>query len=259
MKLQKSLILTALLFASSISQAAVLYDIDFSAPLNSAGQPITIDSSINTPSGVTFGSIEMQEAFAGADANWAVFNTSCDSSEQLFLDLPANSQSIYLSLSIYAKDLVDSDNSFRIHVDSEAYGARSISMHAGLDLWRFFNEGFSTSLGEINDDTVYQLSIHADSNSNTYSATLNGSEVLSTSFGSDSYITKIRIGLSQWTGTPSNCANSNIGITNIKVYESPEDLLPPVVEEVETGSNSPLLLSFLFLLTTLRRPFKRKV
>lgn len=255
--MKASLLTTAAIATTLISSpalSAILFDVDFSEPLHTDGQPITIDSSINTPSSQTFGSTDMIVGYAGLAGNWAIFNQSgCTPYDQVGFDLPPGLTEVYFEADIYPQNLSPSDNTFSIFTDSTGYGARSTSFH-GLGSLQVFNWG-STNLGSFSNDQLYHLKIHASATYDSFTVEFNGAELYTSTLGSTD-ITSFRLSMSPWTGGATNCTSPVAAVSNILIYEAPADLLPtptpepaptpaPEPEETQIGSFSIMLL-FLF-------------
>ncbi|MES2820245.1 MAG: hypothetical protein V4812_14805 [Pseudomonadota bacterium] len=232
MKLKHWLPCLSLCSFISMAEAAVLFDVDFASPLNTSGQPITIDASNKTPTAIHFGSPVMQSNYAGLPGNWAIFNTpSCGPYEQIRFNLPANTKKAYLSYDIYSESLNNSDNNFSVHIDSTDYGARSLDFHGSLNQMYVFNFG-SSFLGSFVDLQKYHIDIVADAAANSLTVSVDGVQKHARAFGSTD-IKSIRMNLSPWTGAASICNRTNVAISNIKIYENPEDLTQtPVVNPI---------------------------
>jgi hypothetical protein len=241
-------VLTALISSPALS--AILYDVNFSEPLNTDGQAITIDSSINTPSSQLSGSTNMSVGYAGLAGNWAIFNqSSCSPYDQVMFDLPPGLTEVYFEADVYPQSLSLSDNSFSIYTDSSNYGARTTSFH-GLGNLNVFNYG-SADLGSFSNDQLYHLKIHADATFDLFTVEVDGAELYTSTLGS-SDITSFRLSMAPWIGVAVDCVSPVAAVSNILVYETPDDLLPapPVPEsttgEVQAGSFSiPILILFI--------------
>lgn len=250
MKLKSILAAISILFTSS-AFSAVLYDINFAEPLNTNGSAITIDSSINTPSEQTSGTTEMIVGYAGISGNWAVFKQSdCATYDQVKLVLPTGQKQIYLEADIFSTNLSSSDNAFSLYIDSTGYGARNLYFHGNGSI-RVFNSG-GNPLGSFNDNQQYHVKIFADAINDKFIIDIDNAEVYSSTLGS-SDITSFRLSISPWTASATNCTNAAAAISNIKVYESPTDLLPPPAPpKPKAGSTTWVLLTILGYLSLLR-------
>lgn len=231
MKTKQWLTCLSFCFLASLADAALLFDVDFASPPNTPGQQIAIDASGHTPSAIIFGSPIMQPNYAGLPGNWAVFNTpSCSTYEQIKFNLPTGTKKTYLSYDIYTELLNNSDNIFSVHIASTGSG-RSFDLHGGTNKIYVFNSG-SSALGSFVDLQKYHIEIGADATANSLSVSVDGVQKYAGAFGG-SDITNLSMNLAPWTGAPTNCAKSNIAIGNIKIYESPEDLVQtPVVNNI---------------------------
>jgi len=230
-------------FIASPAFSEILFDIDFSEPLHTNGQPITIDSSINTPSSQFFGSTEMIVGYAGLADNWAIFNQSdCSQYDQVWLTLPYGLNEVYFEADIYPQNLNLSDNNFAIFTDSSDYASRTISFH-GLGNLNVNNSG-SIVIGNFSDDKLYHLKLHASATYDIFTVEVNGAELYSSTLGS-SDITAFRLSMGPWTAAATDCTSPVAAVSNIVVYEIPEDLLSA---ESQSGSSSiTLLYLFVFL------------
>jgi len=243
-----------MLLNSSPAFSKILFDIDFSSPLHTDGQPITIDDSINTPSNQNFGSTEMIVEYDGLDGNWSIFNQNdCWPYDQISLELPDGLTEVYFEADVYTQNLVASENSFNIHTDSKGYGARSLDFHGAAGLY-VFNFG-TTDLTNFNDGQLYHLKIHADATYDIFTVEVNGSELYSSTLGSND-ITSFRLTIGPWTGIGTECSRAIAAVSNILIYETAEDLLSepelePEIElenEITNTKGGSLSITLLFLL-----------
>ncbi|QDQ25085.1 hypothetical protein FNU76_01240 [Chitinimonas arctica] len=233
MKIKHALIQTALVSVATLAQAQLLFDVKFSSPPNTHGQPIVVDGSARTPSRITMGAPDMLSNFAGLPGNWGVFNTpQCNLYDQIQFNLPAGIKSLYIDYDIYTQQLNNSENAFSLYLDSSDYGARSMTFHGKLNTISLFNKGGRYSnFGSFSDLRKYAVSIYASTTADILKINIDGSTVHDGPLGS-SDLNGIRMSLSPATGAATVCNKSNIAVSNIKVYETPADLetLPPVKE-----------------------------
>ncbi len=224
----KSLLLTSMLTVAPVTQAEILYDISLPSENYAEGQVLLATSGNDTPSRIIFGSQEVRHNYAGLNGNSVLFNTpTCSQYDQIGFDLPDNQSEVYFEADIYTENMSGSDNAFSIFADGGT--SRSISFH-GLGMFRLFHSGVaSTSMFNYSDNTEYNIKVYANGITDSFTITVNGVEEYSGILGADA-LTGFRLSLAPWTGAASVCGNSNIAVRNIRIYESPEDLLEDPTE-----------------------------
>lgn len=194
----------------------MFYHIDFSAPVHTDGAPVTTGDSFDTPSAQTSGSTIVNSGYEGLPGNWAVFKQSqCNVYDQIKLNLPDNVKKVDFEADVYTKNLRSSDNNFAIYTDSTGYGSRSLNFHGSLNSMYVFNSG-SGGRASFSDEQLYRLKIHADAVEDIFRVEANGSEIYSSTLGSDD-IKAFRLSLSPWTGKPDECTEAEVAISNIRV------------------------------------------
>lgn len=229
----KPFIVLALLFPLSL-RADLLYDLSFPESLFQEGGILYVDGSIQTPSSINMGTQEVRHNYAGLEGSWAIFNTPvCGQYDQIHFDLGSRNE-IYLEASVHTSQLNGSDNNFGIHLDSTGYSARSLGFH-GLGSIRLFNYG-SNNLVSFADNTTYHIQMYANASADLLTINIDGVEQYSGPLGSTD-ITKVRMSLSPWTGNAQNCAGSDVALSDIKIYESPDDLSGDTGSTIGTAIN----------------------
>lgn len=228
MRTKPSLAIISLALFSQFSYSAVLYDARFASPPNIEGQSIVVDGTPQTPSRVTMGAVEMRSGFAGQPGNWAVFNAPSCSYDQIQFNLPAGMSKAYVSWDMFPSMLNNSDSAFNVHLDSTGYGARSLSMHGGLNNIQLFNFGKSTTLANLTNLKKYRMLARVDAASDLLEILIDGTPVYSGTFGSPD-LTSVRMTLSPWKGGATQCNDAATAVSNILIYEEPGDIevLPP--------------------------------
>jgi len=204
--------------------AEVLYDVSFPSDLFSDGETVVADVTINTPSSIVFGSQEIAYGHAGQEGNWAIFNTpDCFIYDQMEFEFHGDRHEIYVEIDIYVDGIDGSDNSFSIKLDSNGYGARGINFH-GLGRIYLFNRG-SVWLSGLNDGKLYNLKLYANTNTDSFIISIDDEEVYNGVL-QDTDLTSLRLTLSPRTGSATTCNESNVAVSNIKVYEFASDVEP---------------------------------
>ncbi len=227
----KTLLLTSLLTLAPAVSADILYDVSLPPESFTDGQTLLATSSNDTPSRIVFGSQEVRYLYSGLDGNSIVFNTPvCSQYDQIAFDLPDNQSEVYFEADFYTENMSGSDNAFSIFADGGT--ARSISFH-GLGMFRLFHSGVaSQSLFNYSDNTEYKVKIYANGQTDSFKISVNDFEYYSGVLGADG-LSGFRLSLAPWTGAASVCDNTNVAVRNIKIYESPEDLLEEPTETFE--------------------------
>lgn len=231
MQTKQLLACAALCVASSLAHSAVLYDVSFPSPPNTDGQPIVIDGTPYTPSRQNMGSVQMVSNYAGQPGNWGVFNApTCSPYDQIEFRLPAGQQQVYLSYDVFPSRLNNSNSIFSVHLDSQDYGARSLSFHGVINDMSLFNVGGKMSrFGYFTDYQVYRVTIYGDAAQNRLTIAINGSQVHDGTLGSNT-LTNIRMNMGPAYGNSTDCSQASVAVSNIKVYEDPADLQEPPPE-----------------------------
>ena len=226
MKLIRIVAVISVISMSSISNADVLYDVNFSSNIFSNGQVVFADGEINTPSAISSGTQQVIYDFAGLPGNWAVFNTpACglSNADEMRFDFGGSREEIFFEADIYPENLGGSDNLFSIRIDSSTYIGLALNFHTLSNEIYLFNKAHF-NVGNFQNDHTYNVKIYANGLSNFISISVNDVDHYSGPLGS-SDLTAIRLSLHNWTGRATNCSITNIAASNIKIYENEGDLV----------------------------------
>lgn len=226
MKPTAFMVISLLMFVSGnfFTEGKVYYDIDFSSPEHTVGQPPAVGTSITTLSKIVFGEPLVVDSMDNLQDQPLEFNTLGNNApfyyDQIMLDMNDGNDLYYVSFKIETQNLLSSTNQFTVFFDTP--NVRSI---------RFSGNGicniFENTPVSFQDNELLHFEALFDISQKHAIVHINGIQHYNGSLGSVSYLRTIRfsLGLSQSGDSPDH--TTNVGIDDIYISDEPPESCKP--------------------------------
>ena len=208
--------------------ATIYYDIDFSSPEHTVGQPPSTGPSITTPSKIVFGQPVVSESLGALENQPLVFNCHGNSPQfyydQIKLDMDYGTGFYYTSFDVLTQNLIGSRNRFTILFDTPTVQNITFQNNGKVNLfWR----------KEINylDNEPLHFEISMNIAKKQTRIVVNGNKVYKGSFSPKEYLRSIRFSHGLGHGNDPPDYSSFVGIDNIFIADFvPEPSTSPVAD-----------------------------
>lgn len=206
----------------------VHYDIDFSSPIHAVESLPTIGFSTNTISSIIFGEPTVETSFGSLTNQPLVFNPNIHNYEQIMLDLGSDYDNYIISFDIETKNLVESQCSFSILLDTPTVQVLSFKGYSGIILYNTSHTQpyIYETIGNFTDNTLISVIIAVDLKYNLWSIHINDNMHYQGYFyAEENDVGAIRFNLATPYESESQFPSVFVGIDNV-VVKSIEPPLP---------------------------------